>query len=76
MKFPFLNKFGSSEIGEKERKVPTVVKDLYLLSRNIDDSIIFQTRCDFDSWLDVRLKKKNKYVFSSFCFGNFFYNLY
>ena len=63
MKSPFLNEFGSSKIGEKERKVPTVIKDLCLLSRNIDDLIIFQTRCDFDSWLDIGLKKKNKYVF-------------
>ena len=68
MKSPFLNKFGSSEIGEKERKVPTVVKDLYLLSRNIDDSIIFQTRCDFDSWLDVRLKKKKQVCVFKFLF--------
>lgn len=60
MKSPFLNEFGSSEIGENERKVPTVDKDLCPLGRNIDDPINFQTRCDFDSWLDVGLKKKKQ----------------
>ena len=60
MKSPFLNEFGSSKIGEKERKVPTVDKDLCPLGRNINDSINFQTHCDFDFWLNVGLKKKNK----------------
>ena len=62
MKSPFLNKFGSSEEVEKHKKVPTVVKDLCPLSKHIADPIDFEKQSEFDLWLEVVLKKRNKYV--------------
>ena len=61
MKSPFVNEFGSSD-APMAKKFATIVKDLHSFIKKIDENLNFDIQFEFDYWMAIGLKKKNKYV--------------
>ena len=60
-----MNEFGSSDDSSKGSKTYmdlTIMKGIGPLSLKIDEPLNFFSHREFDMWLEVGLKKKNKYV--------------
>ena len=44
------------------KKFATIVKDLHHFTKKIDENLNFDIQSEFDYWMAIGLKKKNKYV--------------
>ena len=62
MKSPFVTEFGSSIEVLNKKKVLSVSKDLIPFSLKIEEPLRFDRQTEFNLWIKVSLKKKNKYV--------------
>ena len=76
IKSPFVTEFGSSMEVLNQKKQFFILKDLIPFSLKITEALRFDRQTEFDLWIEVGLKKKNKYVMVNvqyFLFIQFFF---
>ena len=62
MKSPFVTEFSPSIEVSNEKKKVSVLKGLIPFSLKIEEPLRFDRQTEFDLWIEVGLKKKNKYM--------------